>query len=67
MRLPMTRKPLDRSFLRAVQCRAESVVDRLHDRSHPNKVSMKKRKERKRSKGRGGIEVFICQAVGASS
>jgi hypothetical protein len=28
---------------------------------------MKKRKERKRSKGRGGIEVFICRGVGASS
>ncbi|KAL1962823.1 hypothetical protein VTN77DRAFT_9098 [Rasamsonia byssochlamydoides] len=34
----MTRRPLDGLFRRAVQCRDQSVVDRLLDRSHPNKM-----------------------------
>lgn len=42
----MTRRPLNKLFRRAVQCRDQSVVNRLHDRSHPNKVSMKKKRER---------------------
>ena len=54
IRLSMTRRPLNGLFRRAVQCRAQSVVNRLHERSHPNKVSMKKRKEEKSPKGRTG-------------
>ena len=54
IRLSMTRRPLNGLFRRAVQCRAQSVVNRLHERSHPNKVSMKKRKEEKSLKGRTG-------------
>ncbi|KAI9039055.1 mitochondrial 37S ribosomal uS4m domain-containing protein [Aspergillus affinis] len=34
----MTRRPLNGLFRRAVQCRDQSVVDRLLDRSHPNKL-----------------------------
>ena len=52
IRLSMTRKPLNKPIRRAVQCRDQSVVDRLHDRGHPNKVSMKKKE--KRRKGRAG-------------
>jgi len=53
IRLSMTRRPLNGLFRRAVQCRAQSVVSRLLERSHPNKVSMKK----KRKKGlKGGRE-----------
>jgi hypothetical protein len=37
-------------FRRAVQCRDQSVVNRLHDRSHPNKVSMKRRKKEAESR-----------------
>lgn len=59
IRLPMTRRPLDGLFRHAVQCRDQSVVDRLLDRSHPNKVSMRKRKEEKVSKGRGKKGVFM--------
>lgn len=56
IRLSMTRRPLNGLFRRAVQCRDQSVVNRLHDRSHPNKVSMKRRKEeRQRAGGRGGL------------
>ena len=53
----MTRRPLNKLFRRAVQCRDQSVVNRLFDRSHPNKVSMKK-KEKKR-KGGGGRR-YLC-------
>jgi len=59
IRLPMTRRPLDKLFLRAVLCRDQSVVNRLLDRSHPNKVSMKKRKKKKESKDIGGKRRFI--------
>ena len=55
----MTRRPLDRLFLRAVQCRDQSVVNRLLDRSHPNKVSMKKRKKKKNPKDVGGEDLLI--------
>lgn len=48
----MTRKPLNKLFRRAVQCRDQSVVDRLHDRGHPNKVSMKKKKKERKDGGR---------------
>jgi hypothetical protein len=60
MRLPMTRKPLDELFLRAVQCRDQLVVNRLYDRSHPNKVSMKKRKKKKKSKEIGTEAGYLC-------
>lgn len=55
IRLSMTRKPLNKLFRRAVQCRDQSVVGRLHERSHPNKVSMKKKRKRrgKEPEGRG--------------
>lgn len=46
-------RPLDKPVLRAVQCRDQSVVARLDDRGHPNKVSMRKRKKRKEGKLRG--------------
>jgi hypothetical protein len=59
IRLPKTRKPLDKPVLRDVQCRDQLVVDRLFDRSHPNKVSMKKRKKEKKSKGRREDAVFM--------
>jgi hypothetical protein len=39
------------------------VVDRLLDRSHPNKVSMKKRKKKK-NQNDGGSRRFIYVAVG---
>ena len=53
----MTRKePLNRLFRHDVQCRDQSVVSRLVDRSHPNKVSMKKKEKRRgRAGGEGGI------------
>lgn len=48
IRLSMTRRPLNKLFRRAVQCRDQSVVDRSHDRGHPNKVSMKKKRKKRR-------------------
>lgn len=35
------------------------MVNRLLDRSHPNKVSMKKRKKKKNPKDVGGKDLFI--------
>ncbi|KAJ5205988.1 hypothetical protein N7491_003389 [Penicillium cf. griseofulvum] len=41
----MTRRPLNSLFLRAVQCRDQTVVNRLYDRSHPNKKKEKEEEE----------------------
>lgn len=54
----MTRRPLNGLFRRAVQCRDQSVVDRLLDRSHPNKVSMKKRKKKKNQRLEGQAAIY---------
>lgn len=61
IRLSMTRRPLNRLFRRDVQCRDQSVVDRHVDRSHPNKVSMKKKRKEEEVTGEG--EVFIREAM----
>ena len=54
----MTRRPLNRLFRRAVQCRDQSVVNRLLDRSHPNKVSMKKKRRKKVKRESGGRSLY---------
>ena len=54
----MTRKPLNKPLRRAVQCRDQFVVNRLVDRGHPNKVSMKKKK--KEEEGRARQPVFMA-------
>ena len=59
IRLPEARKPLDKFFRRAVQCRDQLVVDRLHDRGHPNKVSMKKGKKGKEKRKDGGSARYL--------
>lgn len=59
IRLSMTRRPLNGLFRRAVQCRDQSVVSRLLERSHPNKVSMKKKKKKRTGKSVGGTRVYI--------
>lgn len=57
IRLSMTRRPLNRLFRRAVQCRDQTVVGRLYDRDHPNKVSMKRK--RKREGKEAGSQLYL--------
>jgi hypothetical protein len=61
----MTRRPLNKLFRRAVQCRDQFVVDRLVDRSHPNKVSMKKKEKGEEDRGEQGV--FKCFQTRASA
>ena len=65
----MTRKPLNKPIRRAVQCRDQSVVDRLHDRSHPNKVSMKKKEKKRKEREEcrylypGGTALVVSESL----
>ena len=65
----MTRRPLNGLFRRAVQCRDQFVVDRLHDRSHPDKVSMKKRKRKEENprEQRGEVAFMLAGGEGEAA
>ena len=65
IRLSMTRKePLNKLFRHAVQCRDQSVVSRLIDRSHPNKVSMKKKEKEEEDPGQKTVFMQIFKGGG---
>jgi hypothetical protein len=42
-----------------VQWTVKSIVNRIHERGHANKVSMKKRKEEEKRKNVGGREEIL--------
>lgn len=58
------RRPLNKLFRRAVQCRDQSVVSCLYDRIHPNKVSMKKKRKGEEAAGEQGIFIHVKKSGG---
>ena len=61
IRLSKTRRPMNRKVHRAVQCRDLSVASCLLDRSRRDKVSMKKKRKKKKFQEKweeGGIYVM---------